>query len=175
MTSRFPAAFQPASRGLAGSDLFSELHREMNRLLEDFAGVTTPGQGLQMAAPRLDVRENEQEICVCAELPGVRPEAVDVRVDGNLLTLRGEKQDESRQKQEDYLVLERSFGRFQRSLQLPFAPDPDQVRAEFAHGVLTVHLPKQLQHAQSRRIEIQSPPGAGGGSRQKKEESASHH
>lgn len=175
MTSRFLTPFQPASRGLAGTDLFSELHREMNRLLEDFAGGGAPGQGLQMAVPRLDVRETEQEICVCAELPGVKPDAVEVRVDGNLLTLRGEKRDESRQKQEDYHVMERSFGRFQRSLQLPYAPDPDQVRAEFAHGVLTVHLPKQPQQARSRRVEIQAQPESANGQPAKPAGSSGHH
>ncbi len=175
MTSRFLTPFQPSARGVAGPDLFSELHREMNRLLEDFAGSGAPGTAPQMAVPRLDVRENEQEICVCAELPGVKPEAVEVRVDGHLLTLRGEKKDESHLKQEDWHLTERSFGRFQRSLQLPFAPDPDQVRAEFEHGVLTVHLPKQPQQARSRRIEIQAQRGQAGAEQPQQAGNASHH
>ncbi|MFD0667912.1 Hsp20/alpha crystallin family protein [Ramlibacter sp. MAHUQ-53] len=161
MTSRYLAPFQPPSRTLAGGDLLSDLYREMNRLLEDFAGSGAPGTGGLMQVPRVDVRENEQELCVCAELPGIPPDAVDVRIDGHLLTLRGEKKDESRQQHEDYHLMERSFGRFQRSLQLPFAPEPEQVRAEFEHGVLTVHLPKQSQQSRSRRVEVHAQPSHG--------------
>lgn len=157
MTSRFLSPLQPSSRTPAGADPFFELHREMNRLFDDFlGGGTAPGQAQTMAAPRLDVRESPSEICVCAELPGVRPEDVDLRVEGNLLTIRGEKRQATENKQEDYYMTERSYGRFQRSLQLPYAPDPDQVRAQFEHGVLTVHVPKQPEQERSRRIAIQA-------------------
>lgn len=159
---RFLAPFQAPSRAMSGSDPFSELHREMNRLLEEFVGTGSIGaQGGLMSVPRMDVKENPQEVCVCAELPGVKPQDVDVQVEGNLLTIRGEKKGELAQKQDDFHVMERSFGRFQRSIQLPFAPDADQVRAQFEHGVLTVHLPKQLQQERSRRIAIQAVPPAG--------------
>lgn len=157
MMSRFLTPLPSSSRVPAGADPFSDLHREMNRLFDDFlGGSAAPGQGPLMSVPRLDVRENAQEICVCAELPGVRPQDLDLRVEGNLLTIRGEKKNEMENKQEDYHLMERSFGRFQRSLQLPYAPEPDQVRAEFEQGVLTVHLPKQPQQERSRRIEIQA-------------------
>lgn len=158
--SRFLAPFQPSSRALAGADPFAELHREMNRLFDDVLGGSGPqGQGMLISAPRIDVRESPQEICVRAELPGVSPQEVDVRVEGNLLTIRGEKKSESEQAEGDCLVMERSFGRFQRSLQLPYAPNPEQVRAEFAQGVLSVHLPKQPEQERSRRIAIQAQPG----------------
>ena len=73
-----------------------------------------------------------------ADLPGVKPSDVDVRLDGDMLTISGEKRMESERKEEDYQVMERSYGRFRRSIQLPFAPDPEQVRAECQDGVLTV-------------------------------------
>ncbi|MBL0421097.1 Hsp20/alpha crystallin family protein [Ramlibacter sp. AW1] len=153
MMSRFLVPFS-SSRALG--DPFSELHREMNRLLDDFVGGSSPGaaQGA-MGMPRMDVRESEQEISVCAELPGVRPADVDLRIEGNVITIRGEKKNEATDRKEDYHVMERSWGRFQRSLQLPFAPDPDQVRADFEHGVLTIRVPKQPQQDRSRRIDIQ--------------------
>ena len=155
MMSRFLAPFQPSSRGLA--DPFSDLHREMNRLFDDFVGSgSAPGQSNLMAMPRLDVREAQNEIAVCVELPGVKPADVDIRIEGNVLTVRGEKKNEFEQQQQDYHVMERSYGRFQRSLQLPFAPNPDQVRADFDQGVLTVHVPKQPEQERSRRVEIQS-------------------
>jgi HSP20 family protein len=137
-------------------DPFLSLHREMNRLFDDFLGGSTAGaqQQSMMMAPRLDVKERGNELCVAAELPGVEPGEVDVRLEGSLLTIRGEKKAETEQEKEDYHVMERSYGRFQRSLQLPFEPDAGQVRADFKHGVLTIHIPKQPQQERSRRIEI---------------------
>ncbi|AEG92067.1 Hsp20/alpha crystallin family protein [Ramlibacter tataouinensis] len=164
MASRFPTPFQAPSRNLRAPDPFSDLHREMNRLFDDFFsfGAPTPGTATLAPMPRLDVRETDQEICISAELPGVKPADVDVRVEGNLLTIRGEKKNEAeqQQQQQDYHLMERSYGRFQRSLQLPFQPDPGQVRASFEDGVLTVHVPRQAQQERSRRIEIQAGAGA---------------
>lgn len=144
-----------------------DLHREMNRLLDEFAGGTQSAPGSRggglMAVPSMDVREGEKGISVCCELPGVKPSDVDLRLEGDLLTIRGEKKDEREEKREDHHVTERSFGRFQRSVQLPFAPDPDEVRADFKDGVLTVTLPKRPEQERSRRIEIQ---GASSGEQQ---------
>lgn len=156
MMSRFSVPFQSPSRALGmGGDPFVELHRQMNRLFDDFFDTGAPlGQASLMAMPRLDVREGQDEICVNAELAGVHPEDVEVRLEGNVLTIRGEKKSETDPQQQDVHVMERSFGRFQRSLQLPYAPNPDEIRADFEHGVLTVHVPKQPQQEQSRRIEV---------------------
>lgn len=197
MPSRFVAPFQSPLAASFGESFF-DLHREMNRLLDDFAGAGAgqagsggAGQGTLMAAPKLDVRESDKEICVCAELPGVKPSDVDVRLEANVLTVRGEKKNEVDQNQQDYHVMERSFGRFQRMIQLPFAPDPDQVHANFEHGLLTIHLPKQPQPERSRRIEIQAgdagegqrlvsgpnaePAGSAQEAEQKKPGKATHH
>ena len=153
MFSRHLAPFQLRERGLRASDPFSELHREMNRLFDDFMGGGS-GQMMSMQMPSLDLREKDDELCICAELPGVDPAEVDVRLDGDVLTIRGEKKNDAEDDKENYHVMERSFGQFQRSIQLPFRPDPDQVRAEFRHGVLKVHVPKQPQTATSRRIAV---------------------
>ena len=108
--SRFLAPFQPSSssRPLSGGDPFNELHQAMNRLFDDFVGSAVPmtpqGGGL-MSMPRLDVRESEQEIAICAELPGVKPSDVDLRIEGNVITLRGEKKNEAEQKQEDLSLI----------------------------------------------------------------------
>lgn len=157
--SRLMSPSRSPSRALSGVDPFSELHREMNRLFDDFlfAGLHVPVSGAMMTAPRLDVRENVDELCVCADLPGVKPEDVELRMEGNLLTLRGEKRHESEQSQEDYHLMERGHGRFQRSIQLPFTPAPDEVHADFKDGVLTIHVPKSEQQSRSHRIEIQAP------------------
>jgi HSP20 family protein len=71
-----------------------------------------------------------------------------------VLTIAGEKKNPNPQKPQNYHVMERSYGRFQRVLQLPFAPNPEQVRANFDHGVLMIRVPKQAQQQRSRRIEV---------------------
>lgn len=160
MMSRFLSPVRPAARSLAGLDPMSDLQREMSRLMDDFLGAgTTLGPTLAMAVPRIDMRENPQEICVSAELPGVKPESVDIRLEGNLLTIRGEKRQEVQQEKEDYYLMECSYGRFQRSIQLPYMPDPSHVRADFDNGVLTIHVPKEAQQERSQRIAIQSHEG----------------
>jgi HSP20 family protein len=140
----------------AAGDPFADLHQQMNRLFDDFlGGAAMPALPSSMSLPRMDVRENNQEICISADLPGVRPADVDVRLDGNMLTLRGEKHQESESQQpHDYHLMERSWGRFHRSLQLPFAPQPEDIHADFEHGVLTIHIPKHAQQARSQRIEV---------------------
>jgi HSP20 family protein len=160
MMSRFLSPVRPAARGVAGLDPMSDLQREMSRLMDDFLGAGTAlSPSLSMAVPRIDMRENLQEICVSAELPGVKPESVDIRLEGNLLTIRGEKRQEVQQEKEDYYLMECSYGRFQRSIQLPYRVDPSHVRAEFDNGVLTLHVPKEAQQERSQRITIQAHEG----------------
>lgn len=157
--SRFLPSLRSPTRSVAGIEPFSDLQREMARLVEDFfGGGNLLAAGPSMPVPRLDVRENAQELCVCADLPGVKPEDVELRLEGSTLTIRGEKTNEAEDKKEDYYLMERSYGRFQRSLQLPYAPDPSRVQAQFDNGVLTIHVPKEAQQDRSQRIEIQAHP-----------------
>jgi HSP20 family protein len=167
MASRYPVPFT-SSRELRSFDPLLELHREMDRLFDNVFGSpgTSMGSSLQgglTAMPRIDMQESEREICIWADLPGVKPSDVDVRVDGDMLTISGETKTESDRQQADFHVMERSRGRFQRRVQLPYAVDPDQVRAECDHGVLTVHLPKQAQQQKSRRIEVRGTSDQAGG------------
>lgn len=162
MGSLIPAR-SSGSREMQGFDPLRDLHRQMNRLFDDFLSGTggalggafggSLGGGLGTML-RIDVREDEKELCVLAELPGVKPSEVDLRIDGDMLTISGEKRIEADRKEEDFQVMERGYGRFRRSIQLPYAPDPDQVRAECEHGVLTIHLPRQAQTERTRRIEV---------------------
>lgn len=157
------------SRGLQQYDPLMDFHREVDRLFDDvFGGGFRLAQGGSAAgssaaiAPRVDVHEDANEICITADLPGVRPADVDVRVDGDVLTISGECQRDAERNESGYHVMERSRGSFRRSLRLPFAPDMDQVRAESNHGVLTVHVPRPAQEQQrQRRIEVRdsSQPG----------------
>lgn len=150
-----------------GSDPFSLFQREVNRAFDEvFRGFPAMGRGaagLGGFAPNLDVRETEQGLEVSAELPGMSEQDIDLRLEGDLLTLAGEKKDERMQDQGGLHLTERSFGRFQRSFRLPFRPDPGQVQAQFDKGILHVALPRPQQQQQSGgRIQIQ----AGGGQQQ---------
>jgi len=147
--------------GLTGGDPFLSLHREMNRLFDDVlrGGLSAGGgQGLagNVIAPQINVSETDTEIRVTAELPGVNENDVQVDLNDDLLVIRGEKKFERKDEKENFHFMERSYGTFQRTLQLPFSVDPDQVQATFENGVLTITLPKTAQQERSQRIRIQS-------------------
>ena len=151
-----------------GFDPLFSLHRDMNRLFDEVLGGGLPlaggqagqsGQG-QIINAHMNVSETEAEIRVAAELPGVREEDIDVSLNDDVLTIRGEKEMERQDDKENFHFVERSFGTFQRSIRLPVPVDPDQVQARFDNGVLTVTLPKSAQQERSRRIQVQR--GAGG-------------
>lgn len=151
------------SRGLLGGDPFLSLHREVNRLFDDaLRGSDWPmaerGGAAGLLSPQVDISETENEIKVKAELPGVSEQDVDVELNDDILTIRGEKKSERKEEKENYHFMERSYGTFQRSFQLPRPVDADKVQATFENGVLTITLPKNAQQEKTRRIQVQ---GAG--------------
>ena len=130
------------------------LRREIDRLFEDtFGRDTTRGGGW---VPPVDVREDAKEIVLEIELPGIRPEDVEVTAENGVLTVRGEKQSRSTEDtQGRYHVVERTYGSFARSFQLPNGVDDRRIEAEFVDGLLAVRVPKAAL-AQPRRIEIRN-------------------
>ncbi|PVE21657.1 type III effector protein [Microvirga sp. KLBC 81] len=157
------APFRPGG-GMFPGDPFLSLHREMNRLFDDvFRGVGLPaatgsqGQGDvgTFVNTSMNVSETDKEIRITAELPGVTEQDIDVSLDGDVLTIRGEKKFERKDDKENFHFVERSYGTFQRSLRLPYAINPEQVQASFENGVLTVTLPKTERQERSRRIQVQ--------------------
>ena len=160
MATRFLA---PYGRGLRTYDPLLDLHREMNRLFDDVFSFGGGGGGAwggstaaaYASAPRLDIHESDQELTVEAELPGVDRADLDVRLDGDLLTISGEKRSRRDDKQHNAHLSECSYGRFQRSVQLPFRPEANDVQAEFDGGVLKLRMPKRPEVQEgSRRIEV---------------------
>ncbi len=163
----------PSRSGLGltgGNDPFLSLHREMNRLFEDvLRGTALPamtgsqGKGgvSNIVNAHMDVSETENESRITAELPGVTEQGIEVSLDDDVLTIRGEKRFERKDEKENFRFMERSYGTFQRSLRLPYALNPDQVHASFENGVLTVTVPKSGQQQRSRRIQVQGR-GSGG-------------
>ena len=133
----------------------TRLRNEMDQLFDQFFrdpwGAMFRG-GWGHALP-VDVSETDKEVCVTAELPGIDPKDVDINVSGNILSISGEKKEEREEKERNYQFMERSFGRFQRSIELPSSVDPDKVEATYKNGTLTVTLAKKPE-AQRKRIEV---------------------
>lgn len=158
MASRFLSPF--GGRGLLGRDPFLDLHREVNRLFDDSLRSMREGSSGSagfVLSPKVDVCQTNDGWEITAELPGVRQEDIDLRLDGDILTISGEKRDE--RKDDKNRFVERSYGNFTRSFQLPFTPDPDKVTADCEQGVLIVKLPKAAEQDKSRRISIGSGSG----------------
>lgn len=145
---------------LGGSDPFLSLHREMNRLFEEVLRgggmMQGGGQGIagSMIAPQINVSETASEIRVTAELPGVTGNDIQIDLNDDILVIRGEKKFEREDERENFHFVERSYGTFQRALQLPMAVDPEKVHASFENGILTVTLPKTAQQERSHRIQV---------------------
>jgi len=116
------------------------------------ADVFPSGSGLRL---RMNLTESENDVTVTAELPGVDPQDVDISVSDNLLTIRAEKKQEKEDKKRDYHYVERSYGSFHRSIQLPSSADPSKVDASYKNGVLTVTLQKRPE-AKPKRIEVKT-------------------
>ncbi|MDR7040538.1 HSP20 family protein [Methylobacterium sp. BE186] len=136
---------------------FLTLHREMNRLFDDvFSGLGGGLPGLAtrgLGWPSVEMVETEQGLRVSAELPGLEEKDVELTIDDGVLTLRGEKRAETTDKERGYT--ERSYGRFERVLALPFAVEEDSVEASFRNGVLSVTLPRSAKAPErGRRIAI---------------------
>jgi HSP20 family protein len=123
----------------------------VDRLFSD-AFFDRRGGGFAVS-PDMDVIENDDNIVVKAELPGFKSENVDVRIEGDMLAIRGEYHEESEKKEGQYHLKERRQSSFSRSIPLPVGVDADKAKAEFENGVLTLTLPKS-EDAKPRRITV---------------------
>ncbi len=136
----------------------SSLHSQLDRLFGLAGGTTASSEDLGSAWwPAVDVFEQQNELVVETELPGLTAADVEVNVENGVLTISGEKRREVREGRDEsaHSYYERRYGRFQRSFTLPKTVDADKVRAEFADGVLTVALPK-ADAAKPRRIPVKA-------------------
>jgi HSP20 family protein len=146
---------QWAGRDWFSATPFAGMQREMSRWVDDLLRAFPAGSGVPVRKPSLDVRESDDELCVIADLPGAVPSSIDVRIDGSTLIISAERQTDSATQYQNYHVSERRQGLLQRSVRLPFGPDPDAVRANYSNGVLTVRIPKRGQRLPGRRINVE--------------------
>ena len=147
-----------SQRGVAHTDNpFVSLQNEIDRLFDSFSrGFPALGNGgVTMTMPTMDVAETDKEIEITSELPGLEEKDVQINVADNILTIRGEKKAEKEQKDKNYRLVERSYGSFERSLELPDGVNADAIKATIDKGVLKVVVPKPAP-SQAKKIEVKS-------------------
>jgi HSP20 family protein len=146
------------------TDQFHSFRTEMDRLFDSFFGglpaLTSlrrslpAGEGL---TPAWDVKETEKELVVKADLPGIDEKDIQLTIQDGVLSLRGEKKSERKDERDNYYVMERSYGSFQRSIRLPETVNDEKAEARFDKGVLTITLPKRPEMVKAqKKIEIRS-------------------
>ena len=149
------ARFVPFRSGL---NEMAVLQNRLNSIFSDF-GRSFEGETEALSSgnfvPAVDVYEDAQKVQLKLEVPGIRPEDLDIRVEGRTLTVRGERKFESEQKEENFHRIERRYGSFVRSFTLPATVDTDSIDAQGADGVLTISLAKKLE-AKPKQIPVKS-------------------
>jgi HSP20 family protein len=145
---------------------FYDPHSEMNRLFDEMfgglnrrSGGQQRAQGIQEWAPAIDVVQDEGDLVVRAELPGVKLEDVDMTVHRGVLTISGKREEQGEEERGGYLVRERRSGSFRRSLQLPEGVNEDSIRARFENGVLEVTIKGAAAAQGPKRIQVEGPSG----------------
>jgi len=147
------------------SDPFTLLQREVNALFEDFfdrsmrpagwMGSNLPAWPGFESGPGFEVTESDDAVHVKAELPGMDEKDIDVTIDDNILTIRGEKKEERSEKKHQVVVSELRYGQFHRTIPLPSEIDREKAKATFKKGVLTLELPKvESEKTERKRIAI---------------------
>jgi HSP20 family protein len=132
-----------------------KMRSEMDRLWDSFFDAGPRGKGGRTPEwlPSLDVTETKNDIVVKAEMAGIDPKDIDISLTNDLLTIRGEKKQEKEEKDENYHLVERSYGSFSRSIRLPREVQSDKINASYKNGILKVTLPKS-EEAKKKEIKI---------------------
>jgi HSP20 family protein len=152
---------------------FNDLAVLQNRLNSIFSDFARPeGETDQLAAgnfvPAVDVYEDEHKLVLKFEVPGIKPEDLDIRVEGRMLTVRGERKWDNEQKEENYHRIERRYGSFVRSFSLPATVDTENIDAQSEHGVLQLTLNKKPE-AKPKQIQVKAVAANSNGASQPKQ------
>ena len=134
---------------------FSPMEDRLNRLFRESFNPVRPEEALTSTniAPPVDIYEDEHKIALKIEVPGIDEKDIDVRIEGNTLTVHGERKLEKEEKEENFRRVERYYGSFTRSFTLPGSVDPGQVSADYDKGMLKISLPKKAE-AKPKQIKV---------------------
>jgi HSP20 family protein len=130
------------------------LEDRMHRMFQTMPTWETAAEAFTWA-PRVDLADEDGHFVLTAELPGIESEDVDIEVEGNVLTIRGEKKIEHEHKDERVHIAERRYGSFERTFTLPSSADPERVEADFHQGILKLQIAKRPE-ARGRKIEVRA-------------------
>ena len=134
----------------------ANLREEMDRMWNRFFGEWPSREAFRGEwAPSVDVSETKENILVKAEVPGMNPKDIDISLANDILTIKGKKQQETEEKEENYHRIERSYGSFSRSIRLPRDVIGEKIKASYKNGVLTITLPKS-EEAKEIKIQVES-------------------
>jgi len=129
------------------------LQDQMNRLFGEVFDRSNQASNLTAWAPSVDIYENEHELIVKADLPGIDPKDLDIRVENNILTIRGERKFEEKVNDNNSLRVERAYGSFSRSFALSNTVNSEAIKADYQTGVLTLTVPKR-EEAKPKQIKV---------------------
>ncbi|MGB3753032.1 MAG: Hsp20/alpha crystallin family protein [Parerythrobacter sp.] len=138
-----------------GGGSLLDMHKQMNAMFDELLSPEETGSSDKKGKgptswPSLDIMQDDGQIAITAELPGVERDAIDINMDDGMLIIRGEKKGET--KKGGYS--ERTFGRFERHISIPATVDLDNAEADYNNGLLTITLPKTQEKEKGRRIEL---------------------
>jgi len=128
------------------NELPSRIWQETSSLFDDFLNDTLMPSFPRINEnwlPAVDVLEKDGNLILRAEIPGVNEKDIDLKLEGNVLTLKGEKRQESQEKRDNYHRMESYYGSFSRSFTLPESADRDQIKADYKNGILTITIPQK--------------------------------
>jgi HSP20 family protein len=131
----------------------STLQEQVNRLFETSYRGRGDNSALTTWAPAVDIYETENELVLKADLPEVNERDLDIQIENNMLTIRGERAFDHEVKEDNYLRIERTYGAFSRSFSLPNAVNTEAIKAEYKNGVLRVELPKRAE-SKPRQVKV---------------------
>jgi HSP20 family protein len=130
----------------------TSLQDQINRLFNETLD-RSEGANLTAWAPAVDIYETEHNLVVKADLPDIKPEELDIRVENNILTIRGERKFEKKVEENNYLRVERAYGSFSRSFSLANTVNTEAIQADYQNGVLTLSIPKR-EEAKPKQIKV---------------------
>jgi HSP20 family protein len=130
----------------------TSLQDQINRLFSETFD-RSEGGNLTPWAPAVDIYETEHNLVVKADLPDIKPEELDIRVENNILTIRGERKFEKKVEENNYLRVERAYGSFSRSFSLANTVNTEAIQADYQNGVLTLSIPKR-EEAKPKQIKV---------------------
>lgn len=132
----------------------ARIHRDMDDLFGTFFGGM-PAWAERQVWPAINISETDSDVTVKAEVPGCRAEDIDISVQGNTLSISGQKKQEKEEKEKGYYYAERSYGSFRRDLTLPSEVEHNKIDAAYKDGILTIKMPKS-EKAKAVKVKVKS-------------------